>query len=189
MTKPLSELTLEELWQLFPISLTEPQKQWATDYEQESSRIRKILQNVAVVRISHIGSTAIKNIWAKSIVDILVEVSPKTNLVDVAEQLSRNGYIIMSDEKERISLNKGYTVHGFAKSVYHLHLRFAGDNDELYFRDYLNNHPEVAKKYETLKIKLWHQFEHNRDAYTKAKGEFIQKYTKLAKTKYRGRYV
>ena len=92
MTKPLSEMTLEELWQLFPISLTQPQKQWATDYEQESNRIRKMLQNVAVVRISHIGSTAIKSIWAKSIVDILVEVSPKTNLIDVAEQLSRNGY-------------------------------------------------------------------------------------------------
>ncbi|BAN73450.1 conserved hypothetical protein [Lacticaseibacillus casei DSM 20011 = JCM 1134 = ATCC 393] len=95
----------------------------------------------------------------------------------------------MSEEKQRISLNKGYTVNGFAKSVYHLHLSFAGDNDELYFRDYLNDHPEVAKKYETLKIKLWHQFEHNRDAYTSAKGDFIQKYIKLAKTKYKGRYV
>ena len=47
--------------------------------------------------------------------------------------------------------------------MYHIHLRYAGDNDELYFRDYLNEHPAVAKGYETLKLRLWKQYEHNRD--------------------------
>ncbi|GAF40641.1 hypothetical protein FC83_GL000237 [Agrilactobacillus composti DSM 18527 = JCM 14202] len=188
MPKPLSEMTLEELWQLFPISLTAPQKQWATEYRQEANRVRKTLQDFAVVRISHIGSTAIKDIWAKTIVDILVEVAPETKLADVAKQLTQNGYMIMSEEETRISLNKGYTVQGFADEVYHLHLRFARDNEELYFRDYLNEHPVIAKKYEDLKIKLWHQFEHSRDGYTNAKGDFIQKYTYLAKVKYPGRY-
>ncbi len=51
-------------------------------------------------------------------------------------------------------------------NVYRLldHLRYVGDNDELYFRDYLNEHSEVAKEYETLKLRLWKQYEHNRDA-------------------------
>ena len=31
--------------------------------------------------------------------------------------------------------DKGYTENGFADKVYHIHLRYAGDNDELYFRD------------------------------------------------------
>ena len=59
-------------------------------------------------------------------------------------------------------------------------LRYAGDNDELFFRDYLNEHPIVAKEYETLKLKLWKQYEHNRDAYTGAKTDFIFKWTSEA---------
>ncbi|MDE5867334.1 MAG: GrpB family protein, partial [Anaeroplasmataceae bacterium] len=79
------------------------------------------------------------------------------------------------------SLNKGYTENGFADKVFHLHLRLPNDQDELYFRDYLNAHKEVAKEYEELKIELWKKYEHNRDAYTNAKTEFVKKYTDLAK--------
>jgi GrpB-like predicted nucleotidyltransferase (UPF0157 family) len=72
--------------------------------------------------------------------------------------------------------------------VYHIHLRYAGDNDELYFRDYLNEHPAVAKEYEALKLRLWKQFEHNRNAYTEAKTEFITKWTAEARKEYGKRY-
>ena len=72
--------------------------------------------------------------------------------------------------------------------VYHIHLRFFGDNDELYFRDYLNAFPKVAKEYEQLKIGLWRKYEYNRDAYTEAKGEFIRKWTNEALKKYKNRY-
>ncbi len=40
-------------------------------------------------------------------------------------------------------------------SDFHVHLRYAGDNDELYFRDYLNEHIQIAKEYERVKLKLW----------------------------------
>ena len=56
----------------------------------------------------------------------------------------------MSAETNRISLNRGYTENGFADKVYHIHLRYIGDNAELYFRDYLNEHSDVAKEYEAL---------------------------------------
>ena len=67
--------------------------------------------------------------------------------------------------------------------MYHLHLRYAGDNDELYFRDYLIRHPNVAKEYEKLKLNLWKLYQHNRDRYTDEKTEFISKYTNEAKKK------
>ena len=65
--------------------------------------------------------------------------------------------------------NKGYTDKGFAEKVFHLHLRYFGDNDELYFRDYMNSYPIFAHKYEILKCSLWKKYQHNRDAYTEAK--------------------
>ena len=67
-------------------------------------------------------------------------------------------------------------------------LRYAGDNDELYFRDYLNAHPDVAKAYELLKLRLWKQYEHNRDAYTTAKTAFISEWTAEARKEYGDRY-
>ena len=65
---------------------------------------------------------------------------------------------------------------------------YEGDHDELYFRDYLQEHPAVAKNYEQLKLSLWKQYEHNRDAYTDSKTDFIKKYTKEAKKLYGRRY-
>jgi GrpB-like predicted nucleotidyltransferase (UPF0157 family) len=76
----------------------------------------------------------------------------------------------------------------FAEKVYHVHLRLVGDNDELYFRDYLNAHPQTAKEYEALKLRLWKEFEHDRDACTEAKTEFIKAVTAKARQEYAGRY-
>ena len=72
--------------------------------------------------------------------------------------------------------------------MYHIHLRYAGDNAGLYFRDYLNEHPDVAREYERLKIGLCAEYEHDRDAYTKAKTEFVRRYTSEARRLYAGRY-
>lgn len=137
----------------------------------------QLLPSKSIKRISHIGSTAISNIWAKDIVDMLLEVSKDLDLQYCKRQLLNAGYLIMSEEKNQISFNKGYTEAGFAKKVFHLHLRYQGDHDELYFRDYLREHPEVAKKYEL-----------HRDAYTDTKTDFIKKYTQKAKENYKGRY-
>ena len=107
---------------------------------------------------------------------------------DIKEKLVNNGYICMSEEENRKSFNKGYTDKGFANRVFHIHLRYDGDNDELYFRDYMNSHPELAKEYEELKISLWKKYEHNRDAYTDAKSAFVKRYTECAKADYGNRY-
>lgn len=186
MGKSLSEMSLEELWQLFPIILTEHKDCWKQWYAEEEQHIKEMLP--AGSRINHIGSTAIDSIWAKPIIDILVEVPETSDMDALKERIIQNGYICMSHSTERLSFNKGYTKDGFAEKVFHLHLRFLGDNDELYFRDYLIEHPFLAKEYEQLKLSLWHQFEHDRDGYTEAKGDFIRKCTSKAKLIYKSRY-
>ena len=184
MGKHLSEMTLEELWQLFPIFLTEPNPQWETYYEEMEALLREKLQAFRVERVSHIGSTAIHGIWAKNIVDILLEIAPGEDMDAVSRALAQAGFRVMSREDNRVSLNRGYTEEGFADKVYHLHLRHAGDNDELYFRDYMNERPDLAKEYEQLKLRLWKQFEHDRDGYTEAKTALIRQYTAEAKAAY-----
>ncbi|MDO5113495.1 MAG: GrpB family protein [Planctomycetia bacterium] len=185
--KDLSEMTLEELWQLFPIILSEPRSCWNNWYKEEKERVVGFLP-MREVRINHIGSTAINGIWAKPIIDILLEIPVHISMNDVKLLLINHGYTCMSEEDTRQSFNQGYTNKGFAEKVFHLHLRYWGDNDELYFRDYMNDHAEIAKQYEALKRSLWEKYEHDRDAYTHAKTSFVERYTECAKRDYKNRY-
>ena len=179
MGKSLSEMTLEELWQLFPIRLTEHQCIWREWFVQERDSLLAALGGINV-RISHIGSTAVEGIWAKPIVDIMLEADPAD--FPAAERAAVTcGFRVMSRSGTRVSFNKGYTESGFADRVFHLHLRVKGDCDELFFREYLRLHPEAAEEYEALKISLWRRFEHDRDAYTAGKTAFVARITAEAK--------
>ena len=182
MSKKLSEMSLEELWQLFPIFLENHKTYWVDWYNEEVKNLKSILPQA--IDFYHIGSTAISGIMAKPIIDIIVAVDTCNQMSQVANILKENGYIIMSEKDNRMALNKGYTESGFAEKVYHIHLRLKGDIDEVYFKNYLIANPDIAKEYEELKIRLWKKYEFDRDAYTNAKTEFVQKYTKLAKLKY-----
>lgn len=189
MGKPLQDMTLEELWELFPIELVAHDDSWAAQYARMETRIEDLLQAYNVTRVSHVGSTAVEGIWAKPIIDILVELANDQSLKEIATALERDGFIKMSEDGQRISLNLGYTEDGFADEVFHVHLRHAGDNDELYFRDYLLDHHDVADEYEKLKLELWHRYEHDRDAYTNEKSAFVLDATAKAKTLFQDRYA
>jgi GrpB-like predicted nucleotidyltransferase (UPF0157 family) len=186
--KKLEEMSLPELWSLFPIFLVPYNPEWKNWYEEEKKRILSFVPRNMVFRISPIGSTSFAMIEAKPIVDILLEAPSKADLNPLASFLKENGYREIHRDLVSRDFNRGYTEKGFAQKVFHLHERIRGDNKELYFRDYLIAHPEIAKAYETLKLGLWKKYEHNRDAYTNAKGSFIKKYTDLALIEFKGRY-
>lgn len=188
MRKALSEMTLKELWELFPVFLVPHNDRWAKYYDEMNNFLCNILSDYQIQRISHIGSTAIKSIWAKNIIDILIEIDSDENIQNISKVIEGNGFIRMSSDTNRVSFNRGYTENGFEEKVYHLHLRQAGDNDELYFRDYMNEHSQIARQYEQLKLDLWKQYEHNRDGYTEAKSDFVKKWTLEAKRIYTNRY-
>lgn len=180
MEKSLSKMTIEELWKLFPVFLTPPNKEWKVWYGEEEKTLEESLPMKQIIRISHIGSTSIDRIWAKPIIDILLEISVDADFKTIKNNIIGSGYICMCESLGRASFNKGYTIDGFAGRVFHLHLRYSGDNDELYYRDYLVENPDIAKEYEILKLDLWKRYEHNRDAYTEAKTDMVKSYTEMA---------
>ncbi len=191
MIKELSEMTLEELWELFPIILKEYNTDYPKWYEIENEKLIKEFDDDTIKRISHIGSTAIPGIVSKPTIDILMEISIKSDINQVTEKLKSMQWVLMSNTDNpafKQTYNKGYTKYGFEEKVYHLHVRYADDWSELYFRDYLIEHLEVAREYTELKMQLKERYEHNRDAYTDAKEEFVGKYSKIAKSLYGERY-
>ncbi len=170
----LRNMTLEELWNLFPIVQTPYNPQWKDWAVIEIAKLSSLLSDYSPI-ISHIGSTAIGGIMAKPIIDILVEISPDSDWNGLRERLEQSGYICMSKADTRMSFNKGYTPSGYAEKVFHIHIHAIGDNTEITFRDYLINNPAMAKEYETLKKELLPKFRNDRDGYTDAKSAFIHR--------------
>jgi GrpB-like predicted nucleotidyltransferase (UPF0157 family) len=84
---------------------------------------------------------------------------------------------------------KGYTEHGFDGQVYHLHVRYYGDWNELYFRDYLMLHEETAREYAVLKHELSAKLEHDREAYAGGKTEFIRRINDKGRKEFGSRYA
>lgn len=176
----LKNMTLEELWGLFPIILVTHNPEWKVWAADEIQLLTDLLADFTPT-INHIGSTAVSGIMAKPIVDILVEISGDSDWGEVKNILEKSGYICMSESVKRMSFNKGYTPAGYADKLFHIHMHTTGDNDEICFRDFLRRNPSVAKEYETLKLCLLPRYRNNRDGYTHAKTDFINRVIKSAK--------
>lgn len=178
----LNEMTLNELWELFPIVLTSHNPQWKDWADDEISSLSELLAGYSPI-INHIGSTAISDIQAKPIIDILIEIPTETNRQHIKAAMENVGYICMSSSGDRMSFNKGYTPEGFAEKVFHIHVHTTGDNNEILFRDYLRNNPAIAHEYELLKMSLLPKYKNDRDGYTEAKTEFIKRITNIVSGK------
>ncbi|MDE6309154.1 MAG: GrpB family protein [Muribaculaceae bacterium] len=172
MSKRLQDMTLEELWELFPIEIVDYNPAWPEWAKDEMSLLDRLLRDFSP-QINHIGSTAIPGIKAKPTIDILIELSLSENTCEIINIMEDAGYILMNETDHRLSFNKGYTPQGYADKVYHIHFHERGDNKEVVFRDYLRANPRCAAAYEKLKLSLLPQHTHNRDGYTEAKSPVI----------------
>ncbi|NLP15394.1 MAG: GrpB family protein [Clostridium sp.] len=182
--KKLSEMSNEELWRLFPIIITEYNEDWPKFYNEEKLHIEKAIGVENIFRINHYGSTSIPGMIAKPTIDILLEVFEHVENGHIIRKMEEIGYIYspqVNNPPPHMMFLKGYTPEGFKGQAYHVHVRYAGDWDELYFRDYLISNPDLAKRYGELKLELKKIYEFDRDGYTEAKSEFIKEVTQMAK--------
>nr|WP_246579288.1 GrpB family protein [Alkaliphilus flagellatus] len=184
-------MSLEELWKLFPVILKEHNPIWKDWYLQEKKLLMSAIGSQNIERINHIGSTAVNALIAKPTIDILLEITEDSDLKFLVSVIEENGYIFEKQPQKpapHMMFVKGYKENGFAEKVFHLNVRYLGDWDELYFRDYLRLYADIAQEYGELKISLKGKYEHDRDGYTEAKTEFISKYTTIAKIEFNNKY-
>ena len=147
---------------------------WPSRYEQEARRIRAALGDL-VVRVDHVGSTAVPGLGAKPVVDIQASVRSMVPRTAYVEPLRALGYRwaldAWSDEHEFFSRDDG------GERSFQIHVCLAGgvwERRHLAFRDWLRGHPEDAAAYERLKREL--AARHPRDIFTyvDAKTAFIR---------------
>lgn len=201
MMRKVSELSIDEFKKTFPIILKEYNPDYKNWYESEKHVILNSVKPENIVRINHIGSSAVEGLLAKPIIDILLEIDGCCNVTELTDNLKTIGYGVeiysRSDDPLRLLLGKGFSSDGYADKVFLLHVRYIGNWDELYFRDFLIAHPDVATEYGHLKLKIIEDIESGiiervpkgrPNGYSEAKLTFVEKYSKAAKQEYQNRY-
>ncbi|MCF8347025.1 MAG: GrpB family protein [Bacteroidales bacterium] len=182
--KPLNDMTIKELGQLFPIIITDYSDKWGDLYKSEAKLITGSFLQDEILKIDHVGSTAIPGLKAKSTIDILIQVTEQIDIQKIKDTFKALGYLINEHPENpapHLTFVKGYTEQGFKGQAYHVHIRYRGDWDEIRFKEYLMKHNEIAKEYETLKLKLAEKYPNDREAYTDSKTEWIEKINNLTR--------
>jgi GrpB-like predicted nucleotidyltransferase (UPF0157 family) len=154
---------------------------WRNLFETESKQITIALGEKIVV-IHHIGSTSIEKIYAKPIIDILVEVKSIDRVDDQNSSMQLLGYQCMGEFgiKDRRFFRKD-NLDGIR--THHIHAFEVGSaqiSRHLAFRDYLNVYIDDALAYSSLKRSLAAKYPDDIEGYMDGKHEFIQEIDRQA---------
>lgn len=159
------------------IIIVEYDPRWSKLFAEEAATVSQLLGNT-IVKIEHIGSTAVPALAAKPIIDLMVGVSSLDHAHDAVPLLETLSYVYWRDDPRpgRMFFVKGMPPYGVQRT-HHLHIVEADGEfweQHLLFRDYLRHHPAEAQHYAALKRDLAAQFKCDREAYTNGKNEYIQ---------------
>jgi GrpB-like predicted nucleotidyltransferase (UPF0157 family) len=148
---------------------------WARRFEEERERLARALAPWIAGTIEHIGSTAVPGLPAKPVIDIMVGVGDLPSSLDARAALAPLGYVYFP---YRADVMHWFCKPSPARRTHHLHLvpsETALWAERVAFRDYLRTSPAARAEYAALKASLAARHRFDREAYTEAKGPFIQR--------------
>lgn len=151
---------------------------WVSMFEAEETLLRATLADF-VVDIQHIGSTAVPDLPAKPIVDIMVGVESieAFDTQDGVAKVESCGYQYLQWIEEQIPFRRFFVkVDDEDRRINNLHLvEHTHDwwHRHIVFRDYLRTHPDIRDAYGELKRQIAPQFTDVMQ-YNEAKTEFIK---------------
>jgi GrpB-like predicted nucleotidyltransferase (UPF0157 family) len=150
---------------------------WPAEFAAEADRIRLALRGL-IGAVHHIGSTAIRGILAKPIIDILLEVGDLRALDAGSSALAELGYEAKGEfgipgrryfRKDSASGVRTHQIHAFE-------IDSGGSERHLAFRDYMIAHPAIAQSYSLLKQHLAASHPDDIESYMNGKDHFIKEH-------------
>ncbi len=162
-----------------PVIVVEYDPNWEKTFQILRDGIAPFL-NELIVSIEHVGSTSIPGVAAKPIIDIDVVVRSPEDVPRAIERLSILGYTHVGDlgiaGREAFESPKGSPSH----HLYVCNFDSIELRRHIFFRDYLRSHPDEARRYSELKKSLAARYRNDREAYTEAKTDFVERTSELA---------
>lgn len=156
---------------------------WRTLFEAEKARLEEVLGPWLAGSIEHVGSTAVASLPAKPVIDIMAGVRSLDDSRPAIAAAATLGYEHWPYRPD--------VMHWFCKPnasfrTHHLHLVPLGSDvwkERIAFRDLLRGDPALAARYAALKLDLARRFRRDREAYTDAKGPFIEEALRLGEAR------
>jgi GrpB-like predicted nucleotidyltransferase (UPF0157 family) len=162
---------------------------YTTEWKSEYQKVRKdLLENTSIPgsHIEHIGSTAIKDMPAKPILDILAAVE---NLAAVDKELAaglkKAGFLQLKVKRPGEIVFARFADEDYKIKTHFLHLvEYEGElwKNLLFFRNYLNNNEDARKEYVQLKLDYIKKNSTGIKAYTDSKESFVNRIAELRET-------
>jgi len=153
---------------------------WRAAYVAESQRVARTIGKT-VFAVHHIGSTSIAGIYAKPVIDILVEVLDLSAVDIHSAEMESLGYQVMGEFG--IPGRRYFRKDELGVRTHQIHIFAAGSDQavrHLAFRDYLIAHPEEARAYSELKRRLAAKHPDDPEAYMDGKDAFIKEIDRRA---------
>lgn len=153
---------------------------WEAEAEHTIIMLQKLLGDDAK-EIQHVGSTAVPAICAKPIIDIALAADSFDDVMKHLPKLQAAGFYYRA--QNNISGQKLFACGSFYDGTGDLQTHFIHVvltdseqwRDYILFRDYLNQHADTAKAYESLKLSLAEAapVDAGRERYLQGKRDFI----------------
>lgn len=162
------------------VEVVEYNKEWPILFRKEAQKIKSILGD-ELIDIYHIGSTAVENLKAKPIIDIMPVVRDITKIDAYNKEFESLGY---EPKGEFGIVGRRYFRKGLEIRTHQIHIFEISNSKDierhLAVRDYLRTHPQDAIEYGQLKSKLAALHPSDIEAYCDGKDAFVKKLERKA---------
>jgi len=166
------------LWAYETIEIKKPDPFWKDKGNQEREEVYNLLSAFGVRQVEHIGSTAIPNLAAKPIIDLMASIPSLELISEVVGKLTLHDWHYVPPELDKQPWRRFFVKVKNDKREAHLLLMQEGEErweKHLKFRDKLRTNSHLTEEYAKIKSHLAQEFNNDREGYTKAKTEFINK--------------
>ncbi|HUS77239.1 MAG TPA: GrpB family protein [Patescibacteria group bacterium] len=163
------------------VRIVEYDPNWPNRFEWERARVMGVIGD-HVLAVEHMGSTSVPGLGAKPIIDIMAGVRDRETADLCQGLLFIEGYDDVTPEPGQTEWFYCLGTDG-GDLYFHLHLVIFESSHwkrQLMFRDYMRGHPERAREYYEMKVRLAADYGSDRQGYTEAKTRFILKTLELA---------
>lgn len=157
---------------------------WVSMFEEEAHHLHEIFGS-EILHIYHIGSTSVKGLKAKPIIDMMPVVKDIHRVNAFNSEMVTVGY----EPKGNNGISgRRYFQKGGDHRTHHVHIYESGNPEierHLAFRDYLRSHPEAVQQYGHLKEELAQRFPYDIESYIKGKEQLVLEIKRKAMDWYR----
>ncbi|PEM51895.1 GrpB family protein [Bacillus wiedmannii] len=163
------------------ITIEEYNIKWESKFNKLQSLINNVIKEL-VLSIEHVGSTSVKGLASKPILDIAIVIEEYEIFPEVVKRLETIGYYHQADwsfkGREAFGRKDAFVPWSEENTVWMEHHLYVCDKNSeelrrhIAFRDYLREHEDVAVEYGRLKKELARESK-NRSSYSEGKAAFI----------------